>query len=119
MTERLDPVRAWRLLHPKLKEQLGAAAVALGVADLGISMARHDEVADAFDAVSVEAGLLISAIAREHVLHHDILPDGIDLGPLGIQQCRVCGCTDNHACEMGCAWVEVDLCSACVPGRVG
>ncbi|MCK9435726.1 MAG: hypothetical protein M0Q12_00795 [Synergistaceae bacterium] len=27
--------------------------------------------------------------------------------------CRVCGCTDNHACEGGCYWVEEDLCSAC------
>ena len=28
--------------------------------------------------------------------------------------CRVCGCTDMHACEGGCSWVEDDLCSACV-----
>jgi len=28
--------------------------------------------------------------------------------------CRVCGCTDDHACPGGCYWVELDLCSACV-----
>jgi len=28
--------------------------------------------------------------------------------------CRVCGCTDDKACEGGCYWVEPDLCSACV-----
>jgi len=31
--------------------------------------------------------------------------------------CRVCGCTDEHACETDdgpCHWVEDDLCSACV-----
>jgi len=28
--------------------------------------------------------------------------------------CRVCGCTNEHACEGGCSWVEPDLCSACV-----
>lgn len=28
--------------------------------------------------------------------------------------CRVCGCTDDHACPGGCSWVEEDLCSACV-----
>jgi ParB family chromosome partitioning protein len=28
--------------------------------------------------------------------------------------CRVCGCTDDHACEGGCSWVEKDLCSQCV-----
>jgi hypothetical protein len=29
------------------------------------------------------------------------------------QRCRICGCTDNHACPEGCYWVEEDLCSAC------
>jgi hypothetical protein len=33
--------------------------------------------------------------------------------------CRVCGCTDEAACEGGCWWVpdpylEGDLCSACL-----
>lgn len=28
--------------------------------------------------------------------------------------CRVCGCTDDHACPEGCAWAEEDLCTACV-----
>ena len=27
--------------------------------------------------------------------------------------CRICGCTDDHACPGGCHWVEPDLCSAC------
>lgn len=27
--------------------------------------------------------------------------------------CRVCGCTDNNACEGGCHWVEDNLCSKC------
>lgn len=31
------------------------------------------------------------------------------------QVCRVCGCTENNACQpYGCSWVEEDLCSACV-----
>jgi hypothetical protein len=30
------------------------------------------------------------------------------------QKCRICGCTDNKACEGGCSWVEPDLCSACL-----
>lgn len=28
--------------------------------------------------------------------------------------CRVCGCTQDHACPGGCHWVEPNLCSACV-----
>jgi hypothetical protein len=36
----------------------------------------------------------------------------------GIPHCRVCGCTDYHACPGGCYWVEDpegmgDLCSQC------
>jgi ParB/RepB/Spo0J family partition protein len=29
--------------------------------------------------------------------------------------CRVCGCTEDNACEGGCSWVEADLCSSCAP----
>jgi hypothetical protein len=31
-----------------------------------------------------------------------------------LRTCRVCGCTDDHACPGGCYWVEDDLCSQCV-----
>lgn len=30
-----------------------------------------------------------------------------------LRRCRVCGCTDEHACPGGCSWIENDLCSAC------
>lgn len=30
-----------------------------------------------------------------------------------VRKCRVCGCTDDHACPGGCYWVEEDLCSQC------
>jgi hypothetical protein len=33
--------------------------------------------------------------------------------PDAVRACRACGCTDEHACEGGCYWVEKDLCSAC------
>jgi hypothetical protein len=29
------------------------------------------------------------------------------------RRCRVCGCTDDHACEGGCRWTEAELCSKC------
>lgn len=32
-----------------------------------------------------------------------------------VRDCRVCGCTENDACDEGCSWVEYDLCSACAP----
>ena len=27
--------------------------------------------------------------------------------------CRICGCTQNNACQGGCYWVKPDLCSRC------
>ena len=30
------------------------------------------------------------------------------------QRCRICGCTQDNACEGGCYWVEEDLCSQCM-----
>ena len=39
--------------------------------------------------------------------------EGVERPPPGA--CRGCGCTDEQACPFGCAWVEEDLCSACVP----
>lgn len=33
--------------------------------------------------------------------------------PEPVATCRVCGCTDDRACEGGCWWVEPDLCSTC------
>ncbi len=29
------------------------------------------------------------------------------------RSCKVCGCTDNNACEGGCYWIAEDLCSQC------
>jgi hypothetical protein len=37
--------------------------------------------------------------------------------PAGGTTCRVCGCTDERACEGGCTWVEDDLCSKCAIAR--
>lgn len=31
------------------------------------------------------------------------------------RRCRVCGCTELHACTSGCWWVASDLCSSCAP----
>lgn len=28
--------------------------------------------------------------------------------------CRVCACTEEHACSEGCFWIEPDLCSECI-----
>lgn len=30
-----------------------------------------------------------------------------------VWRCRWCGCTDEYGCDVGCHWVEADVCSAC------
>lgn len=63
---------------------------------------------------------LDTAITEAIGLIVDLVPDypddaGIpDLTPFGVQQCRVCGCTEAHGCEAGCSWAETDLCTECV-----
>ncbi len=37
------------------------------------------------------------------------------LAAVAERTCRKCGCTDTHACEGGCFWVDSDLCSTCAP----
>lgn len=63
----------------------------------------------------VAAGYQPNAADRKHLAGKD--PDGDEAG---IPTCRVCGCTDDEACEAGCQWVEDpaglgDLCSRCLP----
>jgi hypothetical protein len=58
------------------------------------------------DDESVEAWVALIA-CRAHQEHGEP-------AAAGARVCRVCGCRDGRACAGGCAWVERDLCSACV-----
>jgi hypothetical protein len=77
----------------------------------GESVDRIDETPEELDA-------LISLAEDDFLRHRTIIEtlamneatEMID-GP--IRTCRICGCTDDHACPEGCSWVEEDLCSAC------
>lgn len=37
----------------------------------------------------------------------------------GAVTCRVCGCSDNWACDGGCWWAGDDLCTSCVDQEEG
>jgi hypothetical protein len=124
---KLDPLAAWRALPPEVQQQLGAAAIAAEIGDLGEVVAAElgvPEEARPFEIAGTEAGALMFQLVTVFVLGGEdtMLPPRPDLRPLGIRQCRVCGCTDELACigpgGIGCEWVELDLCSACVPGCV-
>lgn len=39
--------------------------------------------------------------------------DDLFARPTPVRTCRLCGCSDDRACEGGCSWVSADLCSRC------
>ena len=61
--------------------------------------ARVDECEDPHDALRALESVMREGIAR----YEDAT----------VPRCRICGCTDDHACYGGCYWVEPDLCSSC------
>lgn len=63
------------------------------------------------------ANALAEPIGLDGTVFIALTPRGVDVVNGG-RQCRECGCTDNSACDEGCAWVEPDLCSACAPEAV-
>lgn len=58
------------------------------------------------------------AVACEHLCGPE-MDDLEDLGISGFEddvqpRCRMCGCTEDRACDGGCVWATADLCSRCV-----
>lgn len=89
----------------------------------------------ALELLTAQRTLQMSAIdtpehrAAEHSLQHlgaflvDVLQGALPeyFGPTAAERipaligqvCRECGCSHEDPCEGGCAWTEVDLCTAC------
>ena len=63
--------------------------------------------------IILESGVDLAGKVPAEILKAD---RGADADPMEEKErtCRVCGCTEESACEGGCSWVEEDLCSACV-----
>lgn len=120
----LDPLAAWQALPPDVQQRIGAAAVAVAIGSLGLNIAieHADPAAHRPRHVAYSEALsLIYELVTINVLGGDdtTLPPRPDLRPLGITQCRACGCTDDFACDGGCYWFRPDLCSACAEaGRI-
>ncbi len=53
-----------------------------------------------------------SAVDSLHVKSRVMAAKNIFLG-IDSPVCKICGCTDDHACEGGCFWIAPNLCSAC------
>lgn len=116
----LDPVAAWAALPSAVRDKIGAAAITQA---LGLIGSCHGLVPEQGWAAAEREGMAqLEELLRNHLAQ--AFPEGLPLRPdlarLGIDVCRVCGCTDACACPEGCSWVEPGLCSLCAEaeGRV-
>lgn len=115
MTDRFDARAYWAALTPEEQQRFGESAMLWF-----------------FSLVAETVGDQMSDVARQrwrHASHHALnrlnppdpgrerIFEGPDLAALGIRACRVCGCTDQSACEDGCHWVGRNLCSQCAEGQ--
>jgi hypothetical protein len=80
---------------------------------------RVTEAAFIEDDIELAAALLQLQAARAagclHLVLEQVTQTMVDLIPqIQLNQaCRVCGCTNDRACDGGCEWVQIDLCSRC------
>lgn len=116
----LDPLAAWAALPTAVRDKIGAAAITQALGLIGSCQGLTPE--QGWAAAEREGMAQLEDLLRDHL--PQAFPEGLplrpDLAPLGIDACRVCGCTDACACPEGCSWVEPGLCSLCADanGRV-
>ncbi len=119
-TPRFDGATAWDRLDDDTKARIGAAALEAVIAEVGHELASEAREQRAFAAAwehcsGVLADVVIAALPElDELLASDqasaaSLPLPASLGAV----CRLCGCSQNDACGLGCSWTEDDLCSAC------
>ena len=80
--------------------------------DLGAGY-NADHMADCRRTLAISCSSNKKGIAAKRELVEKFFPVVEEEPLFDEQKCRVCGCTDNNACEGGCYWVEHDLCSSC------
>ena len=116
---RLDGSTEWNKLPPDTQAAIGAAAIELVAAWIGLD---HDHVTNdclatpttrAFaDADRYGYDLLVELVAEAvPAIDPDAPPLPAGVGPV----CRGCGRTETSTSRPPCHWAEPDLCSACAP----
>ena len=117
-----DAAALWAALHPNQRAAIGVAAIDY---HLGRTLAdnapdgRARLEADAVDLRTQE--ILVSVLDVVLDFGNRWMFDAIPLPSCeaDVRRCRICGCTDDLACDGGCGLIEPDLCSACAPEGAG
>jgi len=112
----VNPFEIWDELSPEQQRTFGAAGIVHMLGTLG---AFSEQPSKAYEAAEFEGlELMISTLDNIYCPVNQLelrantpIPD---LAYIGLQTCRVCGCTNNYGCGEGCYWIEDNLCSACV-----
>ncbi|MGU3466408.1 hypothetical protein ACLBXO_16300 [Methylobacterium sp. C33D] len=116
-----DGAAAWATLPAHVQARIGAAAL-----EVGVAMGIGDHAGGPAQRAGEQAFEVSTEILREAVLGYDgvheglwwygpLIEDGMFCIPSCLPVCRECGCSENDACEEGCAWHAEGLCTACVP----
>lgn len=74
---------------------------------------RADGIADAMRIARNVFGDVLSAERLDEIEAGIAVELALDVALQ--RRCRVCGCTDGHACQGGCYWIGPTLCSRCGP----
>jgi hypothetical protein len=119
MTERFDVRAYWAGLTPEQQQALGEAFVLWYFARVAATERVGDQLSDAAKLRWAHASHTAMLLMGPPDPGQQRVCEGPDLAVLGIRACRVCGCTQESACEGGCYWVAEDLCSSCsgAPGH--
>lgn len=122
MNEKFDARAAWARLTPAQQAELGPIFMLLGYLEwASCEVDPQSTRTQGFEAALWHAEELrdigFGSTLRTSLASHRIgAPPALpDLNVFGIRQCRICGCTDQHACPGGCSWAAEDLCSRCSP----
>jgi hypothetical protein len=124
---RFDGAVVWRSLRQDEQDLIGAVALELAVVLHGFDRLEEPHAglglrAGPFGRAAAESTKRLTALLGQNV--EDAIGTETMLDETGFprlpsllgQVCRVCGCSQNDACQpFSCAWVEPDLCSACGP----
>jgi len=122
--ERFDGAEAWAKFDPETQARIGIAALEL-VCALNLSeRVEEDELPAPYARIAFAAyaemerdlnAEIVDALPREAFEASEGRLPRIPSSLGGA--CRICGCTQNFACDGGCGWAAEDLCTACVEGE--
>lgn len=121
LSKRFDGGATWATLPAEKQERIGAIALELLAAWWAQEQAadRYNgsdpmlRAANAADILLIEElrEAMVDAVPREALEDAEGNPFIPSLlGPV----CRVCGCSQEDGCAIGCGWAEPDLCTACI-----